>query len=83
VKTSMPWGKINLKRPSDTEVASVKPVKLSKNIVPRAISTGATARPTLKASGPKSMSGASGSKVGGGTSGPKRAAGSKKTFAPV
>jgi hypothetical protein len=83
VKTSVPRGKKNLKRPSDAEVASVKPLKLSKNIVPHAIAVVATTHPTLKASSPKSMTGAPDSKVVGGTSGSKPGAGSKKTLAPV
>jgi hypothetical protein len=82
-KTSTPWGKISLNRPSDTEVASVKSIKLSRKTVPHAITAAATERTTLEASGLKSAAGASGSKIIGGTSGSKSTAGANKAFAPV
>jgi hypothetical protein len=55
-----------LKWSSDADISSAKFVKLSKSIVPHAISSAAAARITLEMHSLKSVSSASGSKAGGG-----------------
>jgi hypothetical protein len=83
VKAAASRGKTSLKRPSDAEVASMRPVKLSKKIVPRPVAAASTTRVAIGASGPKSAIGASGSKGAPGASGSKGAAGAKKVVAPI
>jgi hypothetical protein len=80
VKTSTLRGKMSLKQSSNAEVSSAKPVKLSKNIMPRAVATVVVARGMLGASGPKSVVGALGSKIIGGTSSSKPAVVQKKNL---
>jgi hypothetical protein len=60
-----------------------KPVKLSKQIVPRAIAAAAAVHATLEVSGLKSVAGASGSKIIGGVSGSKPVVAVKKAFVPI
>jgi hypothetical protein len=71
VETSAPWGKGRFKRLSNVEVASAKPIKLSKKNAPHAIAATAAAHGMLGASSPKSAAGALSSKILGGTSGSK------------
>jgi hypothetical protein len=59
-----------------------KPVKLSKQIVPRAIAAAAAVHATLEVSGLKSVDGASGSKIIGGVSGSKPVVAVKKPSCP-
>jgi hypothetical protein len=73
-KVSVSWGKTSLKRPSDVEVASVRPVKLSKKTVSYSAAVASTTCVALVASGPKGAASASGS---------KGAASAKKAITPV
>jgi hypothetical protein len=82
-KTFALRGKTGLKWPSDVEVASLKSLKLSKKIVPRAVATAAAARCTLGASGPKSTASALISKIIGCTSASKPTACVKKSSTTV
>jgi hypothetical protein len=52
-KVTVTQSKGGLKWSSDTDIASVRPVKLSKNIVPRAIASATAARITHEARGQK------------------------------
>jgi hypothetical protein len=70
-ETSAPRGKGRFKRLSNAEVASAKPIKLSKKNVPHAVATTDAAHSMLGASSPKSAAGALSSKIVGGTSGSK------------
>jgi hypothetical protein len=77
-KVTMAQVKGGLKRSSDTDITSAKSAKLSKNIVPRTLTSAAMAHITLEAPGPKNVFGDLSSKAGGGGSGSKTAAGAKK-----
>jgi hypothetical protein len=74
-KTSVLLRKRGLKQSSNTNVASVKSVKLSKKTLPRAITSGAAAYGTLGLFGSKNAPGASVPGAGGGVSGSKAVAG--------
>jgi hypothetical protein len=75
-KVTMAQVKGGLKRSSDTDITSAKSAKLSKNIVPRTLTSAAMAH--ITAPGPKNVFGDLSSKAGGGGSGSKTAAGAKK-----
>jgi hypothetical protein len=85
VKVAASWENTSLKQPSDAEVASARPVKLSKKIVPRptAATSTTTTHIAVGASGPKGVIGASGSKGVASALGSKGATSAKKAITPV
>jgi hypothetical protein len=78
VKASALRGKASLKRPSNEEVASARPVKLSKKTVSCPAAAATTMHIAIGASGPKGAAGASGSKGVASASGSTGTASAKK-----